>query len=317
MPVYNGGPYLREAVSSALSQTFPDFELILMDDGSTDGAVDALRCLGDNRLRLLSQPNQGPAAACNAALAVAQGEYVAFLDQDDLWGPQKLERHLQCFRANPNVDLTFTWFGYIGERGQDLGFRPRRWNGKVSFEQLLVDNVIGATSPVAIRRVAVSQAGGFDSSLSMSYDLDLYLRVLQLRPDNALAIPEVLTQYRRHPDQMSRDWRALRRDWEALLAKYRLLAPDAVRRTERSANTIMYHYFASVAYERREFDAGLKLLAEGLQRDPAGFARSARHWKALLACLAGRLLPKSVHQRLEALAGLKPFSAHSVDQETR
>jgi hypothetical protein len=144
----------------------------------------------------------------------------------------------------------------------------------------------------------------------MTYDLDLYLRVLQLRPANALALPEVLAMYRRHPAQMSRDWRTLQHDWEMLLAKYAVLAPDAVRRQARRANTQMYRYFATVAYERRDFGGGLNVLLGCLRRDPFGFMTSPRHWRVFLSCLAGRLLPGAVHRRLEALAGLSAFAAH-------
>jgi glycosyltransferase involved in cell wall biosynthesis len=287
-PVFNGGDYLLEAVHSVLAQTLPDFELVLVDDGSTDDACDVVLGLKDDRIRVLHQAHLGAAAACNLALTVAQGEFVAFLDQDDLWAPRKLERQVECFHENPGVDLTFTWFDYIGERGQVLGFQPRRWRGGVEFEHLLRDNVIGATSPVAIRRAAIEEAGGFDPALEMTYDLDLYLRVLQLRPGNALALPEVLAMYRRHPAQMSRDWRTLQHDWEKLLAKYSILAPDAVRRQARSANTQMYRYFATVAYERRDFAGGLQVLMTCLRRDPAAFVTSPRHWRVLFSCLVAR-----------------------------
>ena len=93
IPVFNAGGYLRPAVESVLSQTCTDFELLLIDDGSTDGSVDQVRQLGDRRIQFFWQPNQGPASACNLAIAKAAGVYVAFLDQDDLWAPPKLARH--------------------------------------------------------------------------------------------------------------------------------------------------------------------------------------------------------------------------------
>lgn len=308
-PVYNGGSFLLRTVQSALRQTCGDFELILIDDGSTDDALDAVSALRDDRLRVLRQPNGGAPAASNAGLECARGAYVALLDQDDLWAPQKLARHRDVFLANPDVDLTFTGTSYIGEADQDLHLPPRCWHGRIEFEGLLVDNVIGVTSSVAIRREALRVVGVFDTSLQMVYDLDLYLRILQLRPANGLSIPEVLTFYRRHSVQMSRDWRALQRDWRALVQKLRELAPERTAPLLRRADLNMTRYLAYLAYERRAFDDGCTLLAGAFRLDRRAFLRDLRNWKLAAACLCGRLLPGSLHRRLEALAGIRDFAA--------
>ena len=307
-PVFNAGAYLVHTVQSALRQSCSDFELILVDDGSTDNAVDESRQLGDPRLRVLRQSNRGAPSASNAGLDVARGMYIAFLDHDDLWAPEKLARHLQYFRAHPDVDITFTWSSYIGEADQDLGLPTRRWWGQVTFEQLLVDNIIGSSSSVAIRRPSIERAGGFDVRLPLMYDLDLYLRVLRLRPASALAIPEVLSFYRRHSTQMSRDWRVLRNDWQVLIEKFRSLAPEETASVELRANINMNRYFAYVAYERREFRCGCRLLAEGFHFHPPSFLADLRNWKLTAACFAGWLLPASIYRRLEILAGIRPYS---------
>jgi glycosyltransferase involved in cell wall biosynthesis len=307
-PVFNAGPYLVRAVQSALRQSYSDFELILIDDGSTDNAIDEVAKLADPRMRILRQANQGAPSACNAGLEAARGTYLAFLDHDDLWAPAKLSRHLDSFGAHPDVDLTFTWTSYIGEGDQDLGLPLRRWRGRITFEQLLLDNVIGASSSVAVRRSIIEKTGGFDTHLPLTYDLDFYLRVLRLCQANALAIPEVLTFYRRHSVQMSKDWRVLRKDWRALMEKFRSLAPKETARLELRANLNMTRYFAFLAYERREFDSGCTLLAEGFRMSPSSFVTDRRNWKLGAACLAGRLLPARIHRRLEAQAGIRTFS---------
>jgi glycosyltransferase involved in cell wall biosynthesis len=304
-PVFNGGPYLERTIRSALRQSHSDFELILVDDGSTDGAVERLCRLEDPRLRVLRKQNEGAPAACNAGLAIARGPFIALLDHDDLWSPDKLTRHLQCFGEHPEVDLTFTWSSFIGADDEDLGLPVRRWRGRVTFEQLLVDNVIGCSSSVAIRRRAIDEVGEFDPQLPLMYDLDFYLRVLYARPASALAIPEILAFYRRHPAQMSHDWRALRTDWRKLLQKVRTLAQGRTSSLEIGAAVNMNRYFAYVAYESREFRQGWDLLAEGFRLDPRGFLIDSRNWKLTAAYLAGRLLPASVHRRLEALAGIR------------
>jgi glycosyltransferase involved in cell wall biosynthesis len=292
-------------VESLLRQSCSDFELILVDDGSTDNATENVENLGDPRIRVLRQTNRGAPSACNTGLSASRGSYVAFLDQDDLWSSDKLARHRETFQRHPDVDLTFTWTAYIGEADQDLGLPIRRWRGQITFDELLADNVIGATSSVVIRRAAIEKAGGFDPGLPLAYDLDLFLRILRLRPGNALAIPEVLTFYRRHSAQMSQDWQAVRKDWRALLEKY-LVPQDVHLRVKADVN--MTRYCAFLAYERRNFDSGCRLLGEGFRMDPMGFLTDVRNWKMTTACLAGWVLPRRIHRWLESLAGIRTFS---------
>ena len=303
-PVYNGGVYLFRTIRSVLRQTCSDFELILVDDGSTDDALEKVKDFCDSRVRILRQSNHGASHACNTGLAAARGLNVALIDQDDLWAPEMLACHRDSLSANDDIDLTFTWSCYIGESDEELGLPIRRWHGRIAFDQLFITNVIGNTSSVAIRRSAMERAGGFDVRLRYTYDLDLFLRVLRLRPANALAIPKVLAFYRRHADQMSRNWRGLQKDWQALVQKHRMLAPETVARLEPRANLNMYRYFAYLAYESREFASGCRLLAEGFRFHPPAFVIDPRNWKMVGACVAGGLLPAGIHRRLENLAGI-------------
>jgi glycosyltransferase involved in cell wall biosynthesis len=307
-PVFNAGVYLARTVESVLSQSYSDFELILVDDGSTDDAIDGILRLRDPRIRVLRQANRGAPSARNSGLNASRGVYIALLDQDDLWSAEKLARHLETFRCHPEVDLTFTWTRYIGEADQDLGLPVRRWRGKVAFHELLVDNVI-ACSSAAIRRAAVEKAGGFDPRLPIIHDQDLFLRVLRLRPANALAIPEVMTFHRRHSVQVTQDWRPLRRDQKALLEKFCSMFPEETEHLRVKAEVNMTRYCAFLAYERREFDSACKLLSEGFCLDPPGFLRDVRNWKLAAASLAGWALPTGIHRRLESWAGIRSFSS--------
>src|SRR5688572_7229385 len=125
MPVFNGGCYLPRAIDSVLAQSFGDWELLIVDDGSTDGAVENLR-LSDSRIHIHRQANTGASACSNRALSMARGKFVTILDQDDLWLPAKLERHLQCFEKD-SADFNFTWSHYIGPSDEPLPIPPRRW----------------------------------------------------------------------------------------------------------------------------------------------------------------------------------------------
>lgn len=303
MATHNSGPFLTATLESALNQTFPDFELIVVDDGSSDETPQRLLRYTDPRMRLLRQSNQGQPAALNAALKIARGAFVGFLDHDDLWLPTKLERHLAWFDRHPEVDLTFSWSRLIDEEGRDLGLHPRYWRGAASFGELLEDFVIGNTSSVVMRREALERVGGFDAALERCFDLDAFARVALLRPGNVHAIEEVLTLYRRHCGQMSRDWRAMQRSWEATLAKLRKAAPRETAAVERRATANTCRYLAYLAYEARRFREAAVLLARGLRSCPAGFVGDARNWKLAAACLAGGLLPAGALAALERRLG--------------
>jgi glycosyltransferase involved in cell wall biosynthesis len=303
--VYNGQRYLAGALDSALSQTYRDFELIAVDDGSTDGSPAVLDACPDPRLRVIRQPNQGTAAALAAGLQNAKGAYIALLDQDDLWEPDSLAAHLQVLESQPGIALTFSWFRVIDEGGREIGMHSSRHRGRIDFRDLLTDFVIGATSNVVIRRSAIDQAGGVDSSLRRMYDLDLCLRIARLAPGNIASIPRDLMRYRRHAGQLSRNLEALKLEWVRTLDKLRRLAPREVAPVEKRARSNMSRYFAWLAFEDARYSTGLQLLSEGFRYAPSAFVAERRNWLTGAACLSGLLAPAPLHRRLERLAGLR------------
>lgn len=305
IPAYNAGLFLEATLDSVLQQTLADFELIVVDDGSTDSTPELLRKHSDSRLRVVRQPNQGPSAATNTGLRLARGVYVGFLDHDDLWEKSKLARHVAFLEEHPEVDLTFSWSRLVDESGRRLALHTRHWRGPLSFQQMLMDFVIGNTSAVVMRRSALDHVGWFDPELSRYYDMDLFLRVALLRPNNVHAIPEELTFYRRHAGQMSRDWRRMARDWDQLLERMCARAAQEVAAIQPQASANMYRYFACLAYERQEFLEACRLLRQGLHNSPAGFFADLRNWKVGAASLAGLVLPNAIRRRLEWLAGVR------------
>lgn len=305
IPTYNAGRFITLTVDSVLQQTLPDLELIVIDDGSADDTLEKVRAYRDGRIHIIEQPHQGGPVALNAGLNIARGEYVAFLDHDDIWLPNKLERHAKFLQQHSEVDLTFSWIRWIDGEGKDTGLRSRRWTGPISFRQLLVDFVIGTTSSVVFRRSAIDRAGWFDPRLPRCWDSDLCFRVSLLRPGNAHAIPEELTLYRRHTGQQSRDWQAMKQERGQLLEKLRLLAPELVSLVMARSVSNMHRYWAFLAYEQCRFPEACHLLWQGFLCTPSGFVMEVRNWKLGAACLAGWVLPNRLHRSLERLAGFR------------
>lgn len=180
IPTYNRAALVSEAVASVIAQTFESVEVIVVDDGSTDDTVTVLSGIGDERLRYERIDHAGPSVARNRGIELASGEFIAFLDSDDLWYPSKLERQLPLF-ADADLGWTYTDLDYLGPQGPE----PRRFErlkpcrGWV-MESLFVDGCPMLTSSVIVRRSCLDQTGLFDPGLLRWQDNDLYFRLARL-----------------------------------------------------------------------------------------------------------------------------------------
>lgn len=146
IPVYNGEKPIRETIDSILNQTFSDFELIMINDGSQDSTLDILTNVQDPRLKVFSYPNVGLSASRNRGISHACGEFIAFLDADDLWTPDKLEAQLLALEENPQAVLAYSWTDFIDESGQLLGFGISYTITGDVYTELLVLNFVGSGS---------------------------------------------------------------------------------------------------------------------------------------------------------------------------
>jgi glycosyltransferase involved in cell wall biosynthesis len=244
MPTFGRLQYLRQTVVSVYRQTFQDWELIVADDGSDAETRDYLRALeADSRVRLLWLTHTGiPAIVRNAALRVARGEYVAFLDSDDLWAPDKLARQVAILRSRPVCAWCYTAVSHIDGSGLPLTeplFGP--WipcDGAV-FERLVTGPVVIRTPSVLAARELVATAGGFDETIRSGEDYDLWLR-LALISDVAL-LDQPLVQVRRHEANYSRDWEIAFTGRDHSLEKLQATVDSdrrALLRTERTRNAL-------------------------------------------------------------------------------
>jgi glycosyltransferase involved in cell wall biosynthesis len=199
LPAYNCRRYLDEALSSILQQTFADFELIAVDDGSTDGSLEILNRYAkqDARLRIISRPNTGIAGALNDAIAAARGEFFARMDGDDISMPQRFEKQVQFLREHPNVVLLGSRVRLIDPFGIPL-YETTHNLDHDKIEKEMLDGVGWAVvHPSAMMRAAaVRTAGGYKSERVPTEDLDLFLRMTEI--GKAANLPDILLQYRQH-----------------------------------------------------------------------------------------------------------------------
>lgn len=299
MGVRNVSPYIRTAVRSALAQTRRDITVIVVDDGSTDGTAEIVRRESDPRLQVIAIDHAGPAVALNRGIDASRSPFVAFLDGDDLWAPDKLERQLAFMDAHPQVDLSFSLSRLVGEQGEDLGITSRAAEGPVTYEQLLTDNIVANGSSVVVRRSALAAAGPFDITLAGVYDLDLWLRIAQERTDNIRCLPEILTFYRRRRGQITKDWPLMHDCWQRVFEKHLLMNPGRVGPLAAVARSNLYRYLAAVSYETSAFVTGLRLLGRSLRASPRHFLKVRRSYLVGAALLVGLVLPGRLRRLAE------------------
>lgn len=300
---YNAGDFIDASVESALTQSGVPLEVIVVNDGSTDDTSRRLAAWSDRRLRVIEKPNGGYASALNAGILASQGVYVGILDADDIWLPGKLAKHIQIHEQDPGLDVTFSWVRVIDERGQSIRRPCPRWRGTVSFSQLLGDYMLRTCSSVVMRREAAERAGPLDSTLIRCIDVEFFLRVSLLRDNNFRAVPEVLTLYRRHRVQRTRDWRLMQHGWKQVLESIRPRAPQQTASVEGLAHSNLLRYLSGLAYEDGNFRDAIRLVGRSIARSPMRFLCDRRNWMIGAAALAGLSLPKPALLALERAAG--------------
>lgn len=200
IPAYNAAKHIGQAVDSVLAQTYTDYEVIVVDDGSTDNTRDVLKPYED-RIRYIWQENQERSAARNQGIGLAQGEYVAFLDADDLWLPQNLERHVAALDAHAGAVLAYSPAQTIDGEGHpteyDGATRTGEVGGRVELHYLGQELILGCrllTCATVVRRRAIERTGPFDTQLTLGEDWEMWLRLARLGP--FAYVPQVLSQYR-------------------------------------------------------------------------------------------------------------------------
>ena len=204
MPVYNAGRYLDEAVGSILDQTFTNLNLVIVDDGSTDGSLARARAFEekDGRVRVVRQENAGTGAARNCCLAESRGELLANLDADDVAEPMRIEKQVAFMKEHPDCVAVGTQSLFVDSDGDPLGTSSQPLTHDEIEAQLWHGLGTAMTqSTVMMRRETVTVAGGYDEALRVSEDLDLYLRLLD--HGRFANLPDRLNMVRRHCGSVS------------------------------------------------------------------------------------------------------------------
>ncbi|MBI2798837.1 MAG: glycosyltransferase [Gammaproteobacteria bacterium] len=285
MPVFNGERYVVAAIESALAQTYTNFEVVIVDDGSQDDSHDKVApYLSLPNIRYIRKENRGVAAARNTAINSAAGELISFLDQDDVWMPHKLERQVRYLAEHPEVALVHSYQGYIDQTGKEIT-NPKDWIAPLSgdcFAELFRRNRI-AVLTVLVRKCSLEQVGALNENLSGADDYELWLRLA--RRFQFGFIPETLASYRIHASNVSHDlFKMTVRELQSLES---VLAIDPAARlaigpriVNRRLAALNYAAGTWYTWQEQDFDKARAFFCTALSQRPLDWL----NWKGFVWC---------------------------------
>lgn len=302
LPVYNGEKTLRATIDSVLQQTFADFELIVINDGSQDGTLEVLATIQDSRIQVFSYSNSGVSISRNRGILEAKGEYIAFIDADDLWTPDKLAAQFNALQANPQAAVAYSWTDWVDLEGNFLRSGSHICLSGQVFEHLLMKDFVESGSNPLIRREALAAIGEFDPTVSPAEDWDLWLR-LAARYE-FINVPEAQILYRITPGSASANVWRMEASSIRVIEKALALLPNPNPELRAAVLAERYRYLTiktlEAPPERKRGLTALRFFWSAIRHDPTWLRRSR-----LMAILGMKmaiaiLLPPPVGQRLLA-----------------
>ncbi|MGB5963087.1 MAG: glycosyltransferase family A protein [Coleofasciculaceae cyanobacterium] len=266
IPAYNAMRYLPETMETALAQTFTDFEVLVVNDGSTDNTAEWVSQVTDPRVRIVSQENKGLAGARNTGIAHAKGEYIAYLDADDLWEPTKLEKQVRCLDENPEVGLVYTWTALADQYGKSTGrVISSHAEGNV-WHELIEFNMVCCGSTPLIRRSCFDVVGLFSPDVSPSDDWDMWLRIANKFSFGV--VKEALIRYRQHPSNSSKNFQLMLDTSRTLIERTFASAPtESLYLRNRSYGSI-YLYLGWRAIENTDYKQAMHFRQQACAHRP-------------------------------------------------
>jgi glycosyltransferase involved in cell wall biosynthesis len=248
IPAYNSESTITHTINSVLNQTFSELELIVINDGSQDSTLDIVKQFKDTRIKVFSYANAGGNVSRNRGLNLAVGEFVSFLDADDLWTSDKLASQLKALEENLTAKVAYSWTDYIDANGEFLLSGKRiNLNGNV-YEGLLVSNFLENGSNPLICRKALITLGGFDESLAAAQDWDMWLRLAS--KFDFICVPSVQILYRISANSVSSNLVRQEKACLQVLEKAYKERPLALKKTWNISIANLYKYLTCKALQK-------------------------------------------------------------------
>lgn len=319
MPVYNVERYVEQAVRSVLAQTFTDWELVIVDDGGTDRSLALCAAFTDPRIRIVRQENRGLAGARNTGITAARGAYVALLDSDDAFLPEKLRLHVAHLMVNPDVGVSFAGADLIDDNGRPIGVQQRPLRGIVSAGQVFQGQAIKNGSIPVFRRqtledAALRPAGTdriwyFDETLRRSEDVECWARIALTTTWAFAGLPDILTLYRVNAGGLSADIIRQLESWDCVYQKIKAYAPGFIARHGNAARARELRYLARRGFQSGDRGLAFRLIAEAIRLYPALLLQEPKKTlTTALACMLLRIVPETPFRAFARAAGAPGYA---------
>jgi glycosyltransferase involved in cell wall biosynthesis len=295
IPAYNADRFIAATLDSVLAQTFTAFEVIVVNDGSTDRtqAIVEEYVERDDRIRLINQTNQGISATRQRGQTAAQGDFIAFLDADDLWLPQNLETHLRHFVSQPKLGISFGRVEFMELDGTPTGKYSTGRMQQVDPAHLFYENLLTTTSNAIVRRSVFEQVGSFDVDLCGTEDQEFFLRT-RCFGWQVEGVDAVLVRYRITAGGLSSRLEQLEADWLRFSDKVKVYAPGIVAQHGAKSRAYFLRYIARRSLRvSSSRTIGLRFMRRALKSDWTILLQEPRRTGlTLLAVCFKPLLPR-------------------------
>lgn len=304
IPAYNAQRTILETIQSLQQQTFSDFEIVVINDGSTDGTVELLKQIAEPRLKVFSYENGGLPVARNRGIDRATGDYITFIDADDLWTPDKLESQLTALQQNPQAGVAYSWTAFINEKSEVLyAWEPIYYQGNV-YPQLLVKNFISSGSNILVRREFIEAAGRFDPTLKSAEDWDYYIRLAAAC--QFVLVPQYQILYRRSSQSMTSKVDVMEKYILTVIETAYQQAPSELQYLKKQSLANTYQFLAQLCIAHVQSNQGAILASKKLYKAIQLYPKSLldrRTLRLLLKIGLMRLLPYELSSDLTEVLG--------------
>jgi glycosyltransferase involved in cell wall biosynthesis len=295
VPCYNGEKTLAETLGSVSSQVYDNWECLIIDDGSTDatGEIAAQFCREDHRFSVIKKQNGGLASARNAGIKGSRGELIAFLDSDDKWHPEKLNRHVNHLRMKPDVGVSYSWTWFINQNGTfSYHYRTPRVKNLSAYYIFCRNPITNGSN--GIFRKEIFQFNKFDEGLSHNQDVDCWLRIAFGSPQRWIfeGIPAFLTYYRISKGGLSNDYQAHYACAQKVWDRSETYNPDVSMRYRKTADAFQLRFYSRRAIASRNYELARFYIRKALHVAPSIVVREP--FSTFVTLLAAHLpIPKT------------------------
>ncbi|MGQ4649264.1 glycosyltransferase [Lyngbya aestuarii] len=316
VPAYNVEQTILETLQSIQQQTFVDLEIIVINDGSTDRTLELLSTIEDQRLKVFSYENGGLPVARNRGISRSNGQFIAFIDADDLWTPDKLALQLEALQRNPQAGVAYSWTIFIDDEGKFLYAGESLFHEGDVYPQLLVKNFIASGSNILVRRNVIEEVGEFDSQLKSAEDWDYSLRLAARYP--FALVPKHQILYRKSSQSMTAKVDVMEKAILIVIDRGFQAAPEDLQFLKNRTLSNTYRFFTKLCLEHISSKDGVVKARQKLQKSIQLYPKSLlklETQRLLLKLLFNMLFPRKTANSLIRFFG-KQFPMFSI-QDTK